>query len=532
VKAEHPGRRGAHTLALLGIISLASVLRFWRLGDWSLGGDELFTLRDSLTLRPGNPRPIIYFLNHYLVGPLLPLDEFGLRLLPAVFGVLAIPALYLVGRRLVGPRAVLFGGFLLAVNPLHLYHSQNARYWSLVFLLSAVYPFCIYLGIRDRDRRTLVLGVVIGVLAVLAHPTSILLVGGLGMWFLTTHLSRDRVRQFWSRQSTRWIMILVVVGVGIIAVRYILLLRSWIVVRPGVVSKDYLLFTPGGAGVTQLSLMLSYMDGLTVPLVLAAAVGIYLLWQRGERSLALLLVWLFVVPVGFLLLLSFRTSVGPTYFLPAAPIPFIAAGVFLDRLAGVSWELRPRWLIPATVVVAMVTAGVPTLLSQYRDGRRFDFRGAAAWLNDRLAPADVVFSDQRPTMVHYLPGARVQQLTADTAQLARSARELGESGHGGTLWVVAPYSARGSHRTNPSLPGFKAWVYQNCRLRNAFGVARLDYRVNELQVFECPPISSPTGIHPRADSTEDESLGAGRSPLRANTSRYTASHASTTRPSP
>ena len=33
----------------------------------------------------------MYFLNHYLVYPFLPLDEFGIRLLPAISGVLAIP---------------------------------------------------------------------------------------------------------------------------------------------------------------------------------------------------------------------------------------------------------------------------------------------------------------------------------------------------------------------------------------------------------------------------------------------------------
>jgi hypothetical protein len=487
VNLEQSNRRSWHTLALLATVALASVLRFWRLGDWSLGGDEVFTLRDSLNPRLTNPRPIIYFLNHYLVGPLIPLDEFGLRLLPAIFGVLAVLALYFTGRRLVGPQPALFGAILLAVNPLHVYHSQNARYWSLVFLLSAVYPFWIYLGIRDRDRRALSLGVLTAVLAVLAHPVSILLVGGLGAWFLTTHFDRAKVRRLWSRRSIRWGALAVAALAALVAVRFLILLRSWIVVRPGVIAKDYLLFTPSGLGVKQLTLLLSFVDGITIPLLLAGAAGIYLVGQRGERQLAHLLAWLFVIPVGFLLLLSFRTAVSTTYFLPAAPIAFIGAGIFVDRLANLSWEVRPRWLIPATVVMAIIFAGTPTLLSQYLDGRRYDFREAASWLGKRVGPDDVIFSDQLPTMVHYLRGARLRQLVADPNVLGESVRALEASDGGGTLWIVAPYSARGGHRTNPGLGGFKAWIYQNCRLRNAVGVARMDYRINELQIFECRP---------------------------------------------
>ncbi|MGH8594186.1 MAG: glycosyltransferase family 39 protein [Gammaproteobacteria bacterium] len=49
--------------------------------------------------------------------PLVPLDEFVLPLLPALFGVLAVPGLYFVARRLVGARAALFGALLLTVTP-------------------------------------------------------------------------------------------------------------------------------------------------------------------------------------------------------------------------------------------------------------------------------------------------------------------------------------------------------------------------------------------------------------------------------
>ncbi len=90
---DTPRRHGPSPAVLLaGLIVLAIVLRFWRLGDWNFQATEIFTLRDSITLQPRNPRPLGYLLNYYLVKPFLPLDEFGLRLMQAIFGVLAIPA--------------------------------------------------------------------------------------------------------------------------------------------------------------------------------------------------------------------------------------------------------------------------------------------------------------------------------------------------------------------------------------------------------------------------------------------------------
>lgn len=492
-EAAAPRQRLAPVVLLTGLIILALALRMWRLGDWGLEGDEVFTLLDSLAPAFNNPRPLLYFLNYYLIHPLRPLDELGVRLLPALFGVLAVPALYLVGRRLVGTRAALFGALLLAVNPLHVHQSQYARYWSLVFLLSSVYPFAVYLGVRDRNPRALALGLVTGALAVMAHPVSLLLAGGLGMWLLA-QLRREHVTRLWNQRSVRWAVWLILILVGVIAWRYVPMLRDWIAGHDGKTRiPDHFLFAPGGRGVKQIGLLLAYVEGLTLALVLTGTLGIYLLWQGRNRSLAQLLVCLFIFPTVCIVLLSFRTPVSLTYIFSTAPVFFLGAGVLLDRLAEIEWELRPRWLLSAAVATIVIAAGAPTLISQYRDGRRHDFRGAARWLDERLGPEDVVFSDQFRTMSHYLRSTEVQRLSGDSGALVQSLRALRETGRGGALWIVAPYASRGGHRTSPKLGGFKAWIYDNCQLRNAIGVARLDFRQNELQIYSCPT-TAPSGV--------------------------------------
>jgi mannosyltransferase len=496
-------------LVLTALTGLAAALRFWRLGYWGFEGDEVFTLNDSIRLQPHNPRPLLYWLNHYAIGAVRPLDELGLRLLPALFGVLAVPTLFLVGRRLVGTRAALFASILLVFSPLHLYHSQYARYWSLVFLLSAVYPFAIYFGLRDRSYRMLGLGMLTGVLAVLAHPVALLPVGGLIVWLLT-QVRRQQLVVLWGQKSVRWGAGLVTLLTGVTLVRFVPMLLGWVTAHDEKKRlPDHLLSLPGRPGVKQIGLLLAYLDGLTLPLVLAAAIGVYLLWLRRDRSLALLLACLFVVPVGFLLLLSFRTAVSVTYMISTAPVVFLAAGVFLDRLASLDWELRPRWLLSATVAALIIAAGAPTLISQYRDGRRQDFRGVAQWLHQHLEPGDLLYSDQFRTVTLYLPGTQVHHLSADSTALTQSLHQLQAQRRGATLWIVAPYSAQGGYRTTPKLNAFKNWIYQNCQLREAIGVARLDFRQNELQIYRCPP----------ATPTSEAAIGDTLSPLRASNSR-------------
>ena len=115
-----PSGWSPETVALVlvgGLTMLGLILRLWHLGAWNLQATEMFTYRDSQRPQFGNPRPLGYLLNYFVVRPLIPLDEFGLRLIPALAGTLAIPAMYFLGRRLVGSRAALFAALLVTLNP-------------------------------------------------------------------------------------------------------------------------------------------------------------------------------------------------------------------------------------------------------------------------------------------------------------------------------------------------------------------------------------------------------------------------------
>ncbi len=469
-------------LAALTVIGL--LLRFWHLGDWNFEATEIFTLRDSLQIRPRNPRPFSYLLNYYLVRPLIPLDEFGLRLLPALFGALTIPAVYFVTRRLVSTRAALFSALLLTFSELSIFYSQFARYWALVILLCTIYPFAIYLGIRDRSLSMLVLGLVTGVLAALSHPVSVLLLGGPMIWAAATFLRPARLRQLWLHHGYRWGAFLALVLLALIIVRFIPLLESWVNMHDKNPDSGQFLSQHKPNGVKQLFYLAGFVESLTLPVIVSAATGVYLLWQGRDRLLAQYLVALAVFPVAFLMLVSARTAISQFYFVPIVPVFFIGAGVFLDRLFDIDWKTRPQWLLPTAVVLIVLGVGLPGLLSHYKNGRRFDFRGVAEWLDRRVGPRDIVLSDQPMVLAYYLPHKLIGKLATGTP-LAETLDSVEASAENRRLWLVAPAPGH-SFRPNLREGGMAAWMWANCQLSNTAGVGRMDFRQQYLQIYRCP----------------------------------------------
>ncbi len=186
-------------------------------------------------------------------------------------------------------------------------------------------------------------------------------------------------------------------------------------------------------------------------------------------------------------------SVAPVstfYLVPPIPAVFFAARRLLRPAESAGeWELRPRWLLPAAAAVIVIAAGAPTLISQYRDGRRYDYRAMTHWLAPQLQPGDLIFSDQPKVIDHYLPDLEADYLRADPTPLGQSlVRARLQAGK--TLWIVSPAPAH-AFRTNPRLGTLRGWIYANCQLRNTFGVGRVDFRQYHLQVFRCPTTPPP-----------------------------------------
>jgi hypothetical protein len=145
-------------------------------------------------------------------------------------------------------------------------------------------------------------------------------------------------------------------------------------------------------------------------------------------------------------------------------------------------------------MLTMHARGAP-LISDARDGRPYDFRSSARWIATRLAPADIVFSDQPMVTAHYLPQHPVRHLRKNLGLLKEAMGELRQAGRGGALWIVAPAPSH-AYRPNLKEGGMIDWIYENCRLRNSIGVGRIDFRQDYLHIYHCS--SAMPGVPPPA----------------------------------
>jgi len=151
-------------LSLLVAVVLGLVLRVYRIGGEGLWIDEAFSVwlaRQPLGAMVGwvsrvdQHPPLYYALLHgwaRFVGD----GEAGVRMLSALCGTLAIPVVYLLGRRVAGERVGLIGALILAVSPFHLRLSQEARMYTLLTLAatSALYAFVALLERREAGPGT------------------------------------------------------------------------------------------------------------------------------------------------------------------------------------------------------------------------------------------------------------------------------------------------------------------------------------------------------------------------------------------
>jgi uncharacterized membrane protein len=155
------GDRSRAFWIVVGLTVLAAALRFATLGVQSYHHDEVVTA--SRVLRAGfghamhavwfsESTPPVYYALAWVWMQLTGTGEFGLRTVSALAGVATVPVAYLIGVELRGRRAGLWAAALVAVNPMMLWYSQEARAYALVALLGALSALY-WLRAERRGRR-------------------------------------------------------------------------------------------------------------------------------------------------------------------------------------------------------------------------------------------------------------------------------------------------------------------------------------------------------------------------------------------
>jgi uncharacterized membrane protein len=177
-------------LALALVCVAGAALRVATLGTQSLWFDEAITAQLVRMDLPGLLRaipdsessPPLYYVLAWLWSQLFGTGEVALRALPALAGTATIPVAWALGRRLGGDRAGIAAAALVAVNPMLVWFSQEARAYALLALLGALSAL-LWLRALQAPRASRLAGWgVVAALALATHYFAIFLVGPQALW--------------------------------------------------------------------------------------------------------------------------------------------------------------------------------------------------------------------------------------------------------------------------------------------------------------------------------------------------------------
>jgi 4-amino-4-deoxy-L-arabinose transferase-like glycosyltransferase len=192
-KVDHPTRRSLVLWALAAITAAGVALRFATLGLQSYHHDEVITaLRvipgsfgDMLhQVRASESNPPLYYVLAWAWAKAFGTAEFGLRSLTALFGAATVPVGYLIGRQLASRRTGLTLAALIAVNPMLIWYSQEARSYALLVFFGALALLFFVRALDGGARRDLALWALASALALCSHYFAVFAIAIEGLWLL------------------------------------------------------------------------------------------------------------------------------------------------------------------------------------------------------------------------------------------------------------------------------------------------------------------------------------------------------------
>ena len=188
-------RRPFIAAATLGPVAIAilvgAALRFYRLGANSFWIDEFATL-SLATQAPGeilrtsstaNFIPPLYFLLVHTVWQILGESEVALRLPSVIAGICTIPIVWALTQNITRSRSTAdITAALLAVNPLHLWYSQEARPYALLLFFGCSALLAFERAVHTKSGRDWGGFWLCSTLAILTHTTGVIFVAIAWAW--------------------------------------------------------------------------------------------------------------------------------------------------------------------------------------------------------------------------------------------------------------------------------------------------------------------------------------------------------------
>lgn len=385
----------AHYAALSAIILIGAYLRLTELSRQSLWFDEI-----DVVVRAQRPfgQVLHTFVQQGENGPLYNLmlalwirvagiSEIAVRFPSAVAGTLAIPLIYLLGRRVAGSTVGLIAAGLLAISPYHVWYSQEAKMYSIVVLLALASTYAFVAALETNERLWWVAYVVVTSLMFYTHVVTVLVFVAQSLYAVLSYRS-------WRGREKSWLiaaaaLTLPYVPIALWAAKVVGLTNTQVATwQPPVALWDAIQIFGIKFAINRYN-MTQQVRAEILYAVLAGIGILALAWLSRRTRWWLLFTSLTIVPVFGLWLVSIRQSVfSDRYGIVALPAYLLLIAV------AVGWMLRQRiaWplgLLAAFLLIALAWGPLRDV-NRSDKAQKEDWRSAYAWVGGQAQPGDVI----------------------------------------------------------------------------------------------------------------------------------------------
>ncbi len=363
-------------------VAVGTALRSCWLGSYSLWFDEASTLKfislpfreflHSLWSEHGN-MTLYYFLMRvwiHVAGD----SEAALRIPALLFGVLTIPAVFLLGSRLFNDSTGAIASLLLSVHAFHVQWSREARSYSLLILLLVLAAYLLVLALESGRLRYWIAFAVTSAMSIYTHLFAFFVLLAFALAILTAPYQVSKLSML--------LVLLIFENLSAPMVLFVLLHHGsqleWIQPPTAASILRFLVVLTGGSGVV-----------LAVVYGALCAFGAISASPRERWATGLLLMWLLAPPV---LALSISLAVpvfDNKYMVMCVPALTLLAARACTRL----WTMaRVSRLAPAAVFVTLLALSTHGTFRYFQEMPVSDWRAVVHYVLTNQQPADgVVF---------------------------------------------------------------------------------------------------------------------------------------------
>lgn len=349
-----------NAIFLLLILLGAAFLRFHSLGSRDLWYDEVFTYDVSqnsptqiIHELSGDTSPPLYFLMLKAWSGMFA-NVVNLRSLSIVWALLGIWGVYLLGSQLFSPGVGLYAALMLAVNPFHIYYSQELRMYTTYTTLLVFGAYFLIKSVTGQMKRGWLVASLFNALALYTHYHAIFFI--LGEYLYAWYVTKSKVNSILRKGL---LCSLFVTGVAVLPLLPLVLTQAhnsiskiaWIPTpllsdfpRSFFVAFSYYFYA------TQEAWWMWAINGL---LFLILTWGNWGIWRdRITRPGLLFLVCTGILPVAIMFVLSYSPVKFflASRFIIVSLIPFLLLlSVLLVRL-----QLRTQWIKSALLLTIAI----------------------------------------------------------------------------------------------------------------------------------------------------------------------------------